>query len=458
MSNDQPTLLQKDWNLFEYVIALNCTINDIYLATLVDTLKPSHIKNVNVRQYLEIVFDYFRSRKTLPNATELKTYLINDTIKEAYKDVVQTFKTLDTQYNQDELIANTEQYVRERAVFDAIKETVNTYSNPNAEKNPAHTLQLFEQACNISLIDNLGFDYFNRIDDHIDSIKNVEKHLSTGYKWLDKMLDGGWVENGRALYLFAGATNVGKSLVLGNLATKQLEQDRSVLVISLEMSELVYAKRISSQLTRLPIADLRNDTIRLKNQLESFRKSHCNSKLILKEFPPSSITTNNIKAYVKKLVTTTSARPQVLIIDYLTLLLATLQSGSMYSDGKSISEQLRALSYPGMLGLSNGIPAISAVQINRSGFQDANPELDKMGESMGITHTADAIFMLWQTEAEKELGVLNFGIRKNRFGINSGKQAFKIDYDTLSIDEMDSVFSNTSDVQSIDNSLEKLHI
>jgi replicative DNA helicase len=273
--------------------------------------------------------------------------------------------------------------------------------------------------------------------------------MPTGYKWMDKKLGGGWLVGGRSLYMFMGATNVGKSIVLGNIAAKACEFDRTTVVLSLEMPEQVYSKRISSQLSRIPFKALGSDTNNLNDYLYNFKHSHSGSKLIIKEFPPSTINANHISAYLKKLVTKKKVKPDLIIIDYLTLLLAIEQSGSMYQEGLDVAEQIRALSYPEFFGC----PIISAGQINRSGFEEANPSLDKTGESIGIPQTADAVFSLWQTESEKELGVLNCGIRKNRFGVNHGTQAFRIDYDTLAIDEMEDVFSNNDTMQDTDNKL-----
>ena len=50
------------------------------------------------------------------------------------------------------------------------------------------------------------------------------------------MLDGGFLENGRSIYVFAGETNVGKSIFLGNIAVNMAKQGKTVLVVSLEMS------------------------------------------------------------------------------------------------------------------------------------------------------------------------------------------------------------------------------
>lgn len=441
-----------DYDLFEYIIAFNCTFNDLYTTTVLDSLKLEYLNNLKVRDYLKIIFDFYQSHETLPNPTEIKTYLTTDDLKESYKDVVLKFKTLDSEYNFDELIVNTEQFIKEKGVYHAVKKTVNKFTDDNEDKNTDEIFNLFESACNISLVDNLGFDYFNRIDDHIQNLAVSDNFIPTGYSWLDKMLGGGWLEGGRALYLFMGATNVGKSIVLGNIAAKLLLQGKTVVLFSLEMPESLYSKRISSQLSRIPFASLKTESENLRKYLYNFRDKNPTSRLIIKEFPPSSITVNNLKSFLKKLYQKQKIKPDAVVLDYLTLMLALQHTGSMYEDGKAIAEQVRSLSYP----QNFGCPFISAGQINRIGFGEANPELDKTGESMGIPMTADASFSLWQTPTEKELGVLNMGIKKSRFGVNFGTRAFKIDYDTLAIDEMEDVFSNTESIQDTDDILTRL--
>ena len=53
--------------------------------------------------------------------------------------------------------------------------------------------------------------------------------------------------------------------------------------------------------------------------------------------------------------------------------------------------------------------------------------------------TADAIISIWQKEEDKELGIINIGMTKNRFGPNFGSIALKIDYNTLQITEDDTI-------------------
>ena len=171
--------LSIDNEFFENVIVFNALTNETYLTAIIDVVKPSYFKDDNIREVIGVISKYFTKYNTIPNTTELKTYLVTETQKRAFKEVVVSFKKLDTKYNLDSLIENTEKFFKEKAVYNAVLETANTYSK-ETEIDTNNTLQLFEEACSISLVDDLGLDYFNEIDKHIEQIKKDEKRLSSG--------------------------------------------------------------------------------------------------------------------------------------------------------------------------------------------------------------------------------------------------------------------------------------
>ena len=335
-----------DWEHFEYVIALNVTTNETYAAAIIDALDLSFIKGKEPREYIKIVLDFYRKRGVLPNPGEIVSYLSTPELKEAYKTVVIRFKTLGEKFNFDELISNTEQYFRERAVYNAVFETVNKTSKENGVVNTDETFKLFEKACNISLIDDLGHDYFYEIDEHIKQLGEVDTYISSGWKWLDKQLGGGFLKTGRAFYLFTGATNSGKSIVLGNVAANMTSQGLCVPIISLEMPQTIYAKRVSSQLSRIPIGDLKRESDVLKKYLEEFKSEHPQARLFIKEYPPKSISANHIKAYLQKIIMRERVKIDAVVIDYINLLKpASITQGGMYENIKTVAEEVRALSY-----------------------------------------------------------------------------------------------------------------
>lgn len=439
-----------DLDFFEYVIAFNCTFDEIYLASVTDVLKLDYISNNGIKDYLQIVTNFFKKHSKCPSPTEIKQYLTTEEQKISFKKVVQEFKQLDRNFNQDELYQNTEQYLKERSVYHAVKQTVDEVTRDNAIDS-FKIFERFEDACTISLIDDLGFDYFKEVDKHIKDLTTVEKYISTGYKWLDKILGGGFLESGRALYNFTGATNSGKSIMLGNLAANIVDQGYTVVIITLEMSEMVYAKRISAKLTGVPIYSLAQETNQLKSFVNNYKDKNPNANLIIKEFPPSTINANHIRAFLKKLVDKRKIKIGAIVLDYLTLLQAINPQNSLYADGKNTAEQIRALSYPQHFGC----PVITAGQTNRSGYEE-NPKIDSTGESIGIPQTVDFQGVLWSSDEDKELGVLHCGIQKSRFGANRGQHAFRIDYDTLSIEEAENVFGTDDEVTELDSTLDIL--
>jgi replicative DNA helicase len=446
MANDTENI-KIDFDFFEYVIAYNATKNDVYTASILDDIDLDNLKNKDVAKYLKIIIDFYKKRGRTPNATEIRTYLVDDDLKNAYKSVLTKFSQMESDYDFNELVSHTEKYLKEKAVYTAVLDTVNGYSKENTIIDPKKILDRFTKACNISLVDNLGFDYFNKIDEHIEELNSQEKYISSGYVWLDKMLGGGFVERGRSLYIFSGPTNSGKSIVLGNIGVNILKQNKVVILISMEMSEYIYSKRISSQLSRIPIRELKTESNQLKNFLYDYRSSHPGSRLFVKEYPPHNVNPVAIHSYIKTLMMKERIKPDAIILDYLNLIEPITSTGSTYVDGKKVSEHVRALSY------DFTCPIISAVQSNREAYDVANPTVKTTGESIGIPQTADAQIAIWSTDAEKELGMINMGMQKNRFGANFGKCSFKIDYDTLAIDETEAVFSDNDNMKDVNQTL-----
>ena len=285
----------------------------------------------------------------------------------------------------------------------------------------------FESACNITLDVDKGLDYLNEIDRHIQDLKEEDSTISTGWDWLDEKLSGGLLEHGRAIYVFAGETNIGKSIFLGNMAVNLANQGKTVLLVTLEMSELVYAKRLSTQITQIPIKELSNQTDFLKESLEEYKKDHDRSRILIKEFPPSTITSSNLQAFIKKL-SDSGIEIDAIVLDYVNLL-TTRDGVNSYERVKYVTEKLRALSY------IFACPIITATQLNRSGYNEINPGLETVGESYGLAATADAMFSIWQEEEDAELGIIKLGLMKNRFGQNFGSVTLSIDYTTLTLSE-----------------------
>ena len=426
-----------DFKLFEKIIAYKAMTDSIYLMTIAEYVKPEYFEDSNIAEYFEIVKDFHEKRHVLPTITEVKTYLTNDILKKNFKKLVESFKDLDTKLNEAELYENTESFLKQRATLCVLSDIGENLDHKT--KNPDEVLVDFESIVGLTLQTDTGFELFRDKEKMIHDIENEEACISTGYEWLDKALGGGYRKNGKALYMFAGQANIGKSIFLGNAAATIAEQDKTVLVITLEMSELMYAQRISSNITKIPMSEFIHEIPSLRHSLLEKEKALPKAKIFIKEFPPSTITPMQLIAFIKKLVAT-GIHIDAIIIDYLALMHSTVGSNS-YERLKHICEQTRAMSYPQFFGC----PVISAAQFNRDEFDTENPKMGGLAESIAIATTSDSITSIFQSDEDREMGIIRLGKMKNRFGPMGMVQTMKIDYSTLT------VFQSDEDQESMDD-------
>jgi replicative DNA helicase len=436
-----------DLDYFETVIVYKSLTDETYLSSIVDYVKPIYFKNDDIKNIFNIIKEFFINRGTCPTLTEIKAYLTTTELKTSYKKVVSTFTDLDKNLNADELSQNTETFLKEKAVFHTMMEVVDDL-NKN-QVNTSAILNKFETACNVSLTTNIGHDLLKDVDALVDDLNSEVNHISSGWDWLDEKIGGGLLEAGRALYLFTGETNIGKSIFLGNVAINIANQGKSVLLVTLEMPEMIYAQRLSSNITKIPLSRIKSDTSTLKHSLESHATANPDAKILIKEFPPSTITIGYLQAYIKKLLTQ-GYKFDAIVVDYVNLF--TIQDGNnSYEKVKKITEQLRALTYV------FNCPIISATQLNRSGFSISDPGMNTISESMGLAMTADVILSIWQEVTDRELGVIKMGMMKNRFGPNFGSCVLRIDYSTLTLIEDEHV-NDTEATNSTINTLASLSL
>jgi len=382
-----------DLDYFENIIAYKALTDETYLASIIDAINPTFFKSKDIKEVFVIIKNFFEKRGTKPTITEIKAYLTDDNQRNALKNVVTSLQGIDKNLNEDELYQNTETFLKEKAVYFAMMDTVEDIGKNLVDTSKI--LEKFEKACSISLVTETGLDFFKDIDKVIDSINSTEKYIPSKWKWLDDKIGGGFLEQGKSLYLFAGETNIGKSIFLGNIAINIASQGKNVLLISLEMPELIYAKRLCANVSKIPLSQLKIDCDNLKQQIKQYANESPGAKIIIKEFPPATIT----------------------------------QGDSSYERIKSCTEQLRALSY------TFNCPIISATQLNREGYSITDPGLKTISESIGLAMTGDVIMSIWQEDTDKELGVIKMGLMKNRFGPNFGHCIMRIDYSTLTIFE-----------------------
>lgn len=329
----------------------------------------------------------------------------------------------------DIVYEKTKSFLQEKNSMKALIEANSDYKERKLDYTKV--LSRFEEIANINFNEDFGIELFSDARKIEDSLRAEDRRIKTGWSWMDKILRGGWRADGKKLYLFQGAANVGKSIWLGNVATNICRQGKNVLLLSFEMSEVLYAERLLSDLTKIKISDLKNQGEGvLTNRMASLKDNTDIGSLFIKEFPPSSVTVAEIKVFIRRLIAS-GRKIDAIVVDYIGLIQGK-EGDNSYTKGKDVAEKLRALAY------IFSVPIITATQIGRGkgkGYGSSAPELDDVSDSLALIQTADEVFGIWQEEGDVALGNMNLAVIKSREGRKGVKTQFKIDYGTLTISE-----------------------
>lgn len=296
-----------------------------------------------------------------------------------------------------------------------------------------------------SLDNNIGLDYFSTEgqDEHWNFLCNPEAKLRTGLTWIDKITEGGIYRNGHFLGVITAAPNVGKSLILANMAYNFLEQDLTVLIISLEMSQQVYARRMTGLITDSCIDTLYASVTDCHNSIEAFKKAHPHANLIIKDYPTGSATPMTIDSYIEGLKRK-GINPDVVILDYLNLLKPSqfhYQGDKQYIQIGYITKEIRGLS------TKYEIPFFSATQSNRSGYDNTEVGLSNISQSTAVAEDADFIISAFSFDEDIINGIIKMKVIKSRLGKKDyPTHQYQIDKSTLRlIDKGDAVIDNSVD-------------
>jgi replicative DNA helicase len=114
--------------------------------------------------------------------------------------------------------------------------------------------KLIKDAIQISLNKDMGTDYFEDPRARLESLKDGNGQISTGWPAVDKKLYGGF--NRGELNIFCAGSGGGKSLFLANLGVNWAQQGLNVLYLTFELSEKLVSMRLDSMTTGIATREI----------------------------------------------------------------------------------------------------------------------------------------------------------------------------------------------------------
>ena len=418
-------------NRLEQTILKNLIYNEDYTRKVLPFLRAEYFTDNTEKVVFKEVFDFINHYKNPPTHEAL---VINFTEKKnltepQVREAIELVKELDLAKNEPTetqwLIEQTEKFCQDKAIYNAIMESVAILDDKGHKKTKGEIPQLLSDALGVSFDNNVGHDYIQDYDARYDSYHKVESRVRFDLDLFNKITKGGLPI--KTLNIALAGTGVGKSLFMCHVAGGALSQGHNVLYITMEMAEEKIAERIDANLLNIDLNELHTlPKTDYERKFEVF-KNKTHGKLIIKEYPTASASALHFRALLNDLALKKNFRPDIIFIDYLNICCsARIKPGAnvnSYSYIKSIAEELRGLA------VEAGVPIVSATQTTRSGYSSSDPGLEDTSESFGLPATADFMFALVSNEELEALNQIMVKQLKNRYGDPNDYKRFVLGID-----------------------------
>jgi replicative DNA helicase len=404
-------------NRLEQIILKNLIHNEEFTRKVLPFIKADYFSDQTEKLVFKEVFEFVNKYKNPPthealviNITE-KSNLTEPQVKESIELLKEIEVTKDDKVELQWLTEQTEKFCQDKAIYNAIMESVSILDEKDSKKSKGEIPQLLADALGVSFDSNVGHDYMQDFNERYDFYHRVETRVRFDLDIFNKITKGGLPI--KTLNIALAGTGVGKSLFMCHVAAGCISQGHNVLYITLEMAEEKIAERIDANLLNIDLNELqsvsRDDYERKFEALKS--KTH--GKLIIKEYPTASASALHFRALLNELRLKKNFKPDIIFIDYLNICSsARIKPGgnvNSYTYIKSIAEELRGLA------VEFALPVVSATQTTRSGYSNSDPGLEDTSESFGLPATADFMFALVTNEELEGLNQILVKQLKNRY-------------------------------------------
>jgi len=411
----------------EKTILSHLVYNEDYGRQVIPYLKEDYFHNRDEKIVFKLINEYSKKFNSFPTKEALFIDLQNVTTvsEQEYNDTKECIRNLeiDPSTKLEWLLDNTEKFCQNKAVYNAIRESISIIDN-KSNQDKGSIPKILEDALQVSFDTSVGHDYLDDSDSRYDYYHSKVDRVPFDISLLNTITNGGLPI--KTLSVFLAGVNVGKTQLMCHMAANNLRDGKNVLYITLEMSQEEIAKRVDSNLLDISMDDLLVIPRDVFNKRMDRLKQTTKGKLKIKEYPTSQAGASNCRHLINELEIKKKFSPDIIYIDYINICCSSrIKRGqaNSYEYIKAIAEELRGLA------VETAVPIVSATQLNRTGFQSSDVGLEDTAESFGLPATADFMCALISTEELEEMNQIMVKQLKNRLASKQTNKRFVIGVD-----------------------------
>ena len=393
-------------NTFQLQLLNQIVVDREFSSSIMDVIESSYFDNKYFKIILQMTKEYYVKYESTPNFETLDQIVKSEISQELVaKIVVDTIKQIKnaplegTLFVQEKALKFCKQQELQKAM-DKAQKIINEgdfESYDKVEGLVREALQVGERETGIT-------DIFANLDTVLD--EDFRHPIPIGIPGIDKLLKGGLAKGEIGVIL--APTGVGKTTILTKIANTAFNLGYNVLQVFFEDNPKIVQRKHFTLWTGIAPDDL---VIHKEEVMSKINEVHetMKNELILKKLSSDSMTMNQIKNQVRKIIAD-GTRIDLILLDYIDCILPESTSKDEWKAEGSVMRGFESMCH------ELNLVGWTATQGNRSSISSDVVTTDQMGGSIKKAQVGHVIITIAKSLQQKEMNLATIAITKSRIG------------------------------------------
>ena len=393
-------------NTFQLQILNNIILYKDFASSIVDVLEPKYFDNQYFKLIMQMTKEYYHKYEHAPSFSTLEQITKSEVTSPMAQKMVLDMITQVVDAPDDGY-----QYVQEKALkFCKQQELqkVMTKAQKIIDKGDFesydHLEEMVREALQVGEVDTGTADVFFNLDEVLDD--DFRHPIPIGITGIDNLLKGGLAKGEIGVIL--APTGVGKTTVLSKIANNAFNLGYNVLQIFFEDNPKIIQRKHFTMWTKIAPDNL---SLQREEVLEKVRqiKENASNRLVLKKLPSDTLTMNQIKNQIRKMIAE-GTKIDLVVVDYIDCIVPDKNLGDEWKSEGSVMRGFESMCH------ELDIAGWTATQGNRSSISSEVVTTDQMGGSIKKAQVGHVIISVAKSLQQKEMNLATIAITKSRIG------------------------------------------
>ena len=417
-------------NTFQIQLLNNIVLYKDFATSIVDVIEPKYFDNQYFKLIMQIMKEYYKKYEHTPSYNTLEQLVKSEVSSPMAQKMV-----LDMIDQVKEAPVEGETFVQEKALkfckqqeLQKVMGKAQKIIDKGDFESYDHLEEMVREALQVGEVDTGTADVFSNLDDVLE--EDFRHPIPMGIPGIDNLLKGGIAKG--ELGVILAPTGVGKSTLLTKIANHAFNLGYNVLQIFFEDNPKIIQRKHFTLWTGIAPDLLSMHKDKVLSKVQEIKENAPN-KLILKKLPSDTLTMNQIKNQIRKMMAEGN-KIDMVVLDYIDCIVPDKNLGDEWKSEGSVMRGFEAMNH------ELNIVGWTATQGNRSSISSDVVTTDQMGGSIKKAQVGHVIISVAKSLQQKEMNLATIAITKSRIGKDGVVfENCKFDNEMLDIDTEQSV-------------------